>query len=202
MKPSNPILPLSFYAEPSQKIARNVLGKRLVRTINGKRVGGYIIEAEAYHGESDLACHAKAGRTKRTAAMYGPPGHAFIYFTYGNHWMLNFVTDVIDFPSAVLIRAILPTEGLDEIALRRAGRKQKIWTDGPGKLTKALAIDKSFYGSPLNEPQNGLWVEEGIEIPNEFIQIGPRVGLGKTPEPWLSMPWRFLAVNPPEWLPE
>jgi DNA-3-methyladenine glycosylase len=104
-------LPHSFYNRPTLTVARELIGARLVRILDGVKLVGYITETEAYIGETDLACHAKAGLTKRTAPMYGPPGHAYVYFTYGNHWMLNAVTEKEGFPAAVLIRAIQPVEG-------------------------------------------------------------------------------------------
>src|SRR5512133_2251454 len=101
-------LPASFYSQPVIETSRALLGTRLVRQIEGKRVAaGYIIETEAYAGESDLACHARAGRTARTEVMYGPPGRAYIYFIYGMHWMLNCVAEPEGFPAAVLIRGLL-----------------------------------------------------------------------------------------------
>ena len=105
------ILPREFYNRPTLTVARELIGARLVRILNGQRLVGIITETEAYIGEKDLGCHAKAGRTARTAVMYGPPGHAYVYFTYGNHWMLNVVTEREGFPAAVLLRAIQPIEG-------------------------------------------------------------------------------------------
>ncbi len=93
-------LPRSFFDRPTLVVTRDLLGMRLVRILEGIRLSGIITETEAYIGENDLACHAKAGRTKRTAVMYGPPGHAYVYFTYGNHWMLNVVTEPEGSPAA------------------------------------------------------------------------------------------------------
>src|SRR5512140_709330 len=121
---------------------------RLVRFQEGFRLSGIIRETEAYIGENDLACNARAGRTRRTAVMYGPPGHAYVYFTYGNHWMLNVVAEPEDSPAAVLIRAILPEEGREIISSRRSGRD----TLGPGKLTQALGIDGQLNGISLYDP--------------------------------------------------
>ncbi|MBN2501272.1 MAG: DNA-3-methyladenine glycosylase, partial [Anaerolineales bacterium] len=101
-------LPREFYNRPTLTVARELIGARLVRILEGVKLVGLITETEAYVGEEDLGCHAKAGRTPRTQVMYGPPGHAYVYFTYGNHWMLNAVTEREDFPAAVLIRAIQP----------------------------------------------------------------------------------------------
>jgi len=178
------------------EVARALLGMRLVRLLDGQRVGGIIVEAEAYRGEEDLACHASHGRTPRTAVMYGPPGRAYVYFTYGMHWMLNCVAAPEGFPAAVLVRAIQPLEGLGIIAARRAGRPQAIWTDGPGKLTLALGIDGKLNGVDLTTTDGGLWIEAGEAVPDERVAIGPRVGINGVPEPWLSKPWRFRLRKP------
>jgi DNA-3-methyladenine glycosylase len=169
-------------------VARELLGARLVRILDGMKLVGIISETEAYIGETDLACHAKAGRTARTAPMYGPPGHAYVYFTYGNHWMLNAVTEKEGFPAAVLIRAIQPVEGVEIMMERRKGRD----TLGPGKLTQALGITKSENNVNLTESGSGLWIEAGQFIPDKSVTISPRVGLYTVLEPWKSMPWRFL----------
>jgi DNA-3-methyladenine glycosylase len=185
----NPLLPRKFYNRSTLTVARELIGARLVRVLDGVRLVGLITETEAYIGETDLACHAKAGRTPRTAVMYGPPGHAYVYFTYGNHWMLNAVTEREGFPAAVLIRAIQPIEGVEVMSARRMGRD----TFGPGKLTQALGITKSENGVDLTVATASLWIEAGIFIPDENVTIGPRVGLNTVPEPWFSKPWRFLV---------
>jgi DNA-3-methyladenine glycosylase len=182
------VFPRNFYARPTLQVARDLIGSRLVRILEGVKAAGLITETEAYIGEEDLACHAKAGRTPRTAVMYGAPGHAYVYFTYGNHWMLNIVTEREGFPAAVLIRAIHAVEGVEAILQRRQGRD----TLGPGKLCQALGIDKGLNGADITLTTGGLWIEEGISVPEAFVVTGPRIGLNKTPEPWLSKPWRFL----------
>lgn len=185
-------LPRSFYNRPTLTVARELIGARLVRILDGVKLVGLISETEAYIGEDDLACHAKAGLTKRTAPMYGPPGHAYVYFTYGNHWMLNAVTEREGFPAAVLIRAIQPIEGVDVMMERRQGRD----AFGPGKLTQALGITKSENNADLTESGSPLRIEAGFSVPDSGVTIGARVGLNSTPEPWLSMPWRFLVKEP------
>ncbi|KXK14435.1 MAG: 3-methyladenine DNA glycosylase [Chloroflexi bacterium OLB14] len=184
-------LPRKFYNRPTLTVARELLGARLIHISNGKKLVGLITETEAYIGEDDLACHAKAGRTKRTDPMYGEAGHAYIYFTYGNHWMLNAVTEKINFPAAVLIRAIQPIEGIELMMKRREGRD----TFGPGKLTQALGITISQNYADLTESTSPLRIEAGIKIPDKIVTIGARVGLNQTPEPWLSKPWRFLVKD-------
>lgn len=192
-------LPRSFYTQPTIQVARDLLGARLIRYKNGQRIGGIIIETEAYCGETDLACHAKAGRTKRTEVMYGPPGHAYVYFTYGAHWLFNTVTRPIGEPEAVLIRAILPTEGLDAIEERRGKQPRKHWTDGPGKLAQALGITGAENRIDLLAENSEITIEKGGKIAEEYVTIGPRVGLYSVLEPWKSKPWRFLASLPTSW---
>jgi DNA-3-methyladenine glycosylase len=183
------LLPRKFYERPTLTVARELIGARLVRILDGIKLVGLITETEAYINEEDLACHAKAGRTPRTAVMYGPPGHAYVYFTYGNHWMLNVVTEREGFPAAVLIRAIQPIEGVEVMSTRRSGRD----TFGPGKLTQAMGITKSENTVDLTVANQGLWIEAGLSVPDENVTIGPRVGLNTVPEPWFSKPWRFLV---------
>lgn len=183
------ILPQEFYNRSTLKVARELIGTRLVRISEGEKLAGLITETEAYISGNDLACHAKAGITMRTQVMFGEPGHAYVYFTYGNHWMLNVVTEREGFPAAVLIRAIQPIEGVDTMLERRSGRD----TFGPGKLCQAMGITKSENGVDLTGTSGGLWIEAGVKVPNSLVTKGPRVGLNNTPEPWLSKPWRFLV---------
>lgn len=183
--------PLSraFYNRPATVVAREMLGARLVRILDGVRLSGLIIETEAYRGEEDLGCHAKAGRTARTSILYGPPGHAYVYFTYGMHWLLNAVTGPSGYPAAVLIRAIHPVEGIERMASRRAGRGY----DGPAKLTQAMEIGRAENGLDLTRKASSIWIEPGLRIEDSRVMTGPRVGLDNVPEPWKSKPWRFLA---------
>jgi DNA-3-methyladenine glycosylase len=194
------LLPRSFYQQDTLTVARQLLGARLVRVQDGQRISGIIVETEGYCGEEDLGCHAKAGRTARTEVMYGPPGHAYVYFTYGNHWMLNAVTRSEGEPEAVLIRAILPVEGLPLIEARRGSQPRKRWTDGPGKLSQALNITGEQNRLDLTTVESGLYIEAGIPIPDAHVTTTARIGLNTVPEPWKSLPWRFLAVLPPDWL--
>jgi len=184
-------LPQSFYLRPVTVVARDLLGKRLVRELNGRRLSGTIIETEAYNCEDDLDCHSHAGLTPRTRIMYGPAGHAYIYFTYGIHWMLNCVTGEVGFPAAVLIRALFPDEGLDVIAAQRTGIPRTRWTNGPAKICMAFNIDKSFNSKPLYDPEESLYLEYHLEFPDHSIQSSSRIGIDHVPEPWRSIPWRF-----------
>jgi DNA-3-methyladenine glycosylase len=188
------ILSRDFYNRSTLTVARELIGARLVRILDGVKLAGIITEAEAYIDETDLACHAKAGLTPRTAPMYGPPGHAYVYFTYGNHWMLNAVTEREGFPAAVLIRAIQPVEGIEIMLERRNGRD----TLGPGKLCQAMGITKSENRVDLTGTTGGLWIEAGMKVPDSLVTKSPRVGLNNTPEPWLSKPWRFRKIDKAE----
>lgn len=188
------ILARKFFNRNALAVARDLLGCRLCRLQNGQRLAGVIVETEAYQGEEDLGCHASAGKTPRTATMYGPPGHAYVYFTYGMHWLLNAVTDSLGVPSAVLLRAVQPQEGIDLMAANRPYHaRQPDWTDGPAKLTQAFAIDGAFNTADLCTKDNALWIEAGDTIPNQVVQQTPRVGLNSVPEPWRSIPWRFCV---------
>lgn len=184
-------LPVSFYNLMVHETARGLLGARLVRMIDGVRVAGYITDAEAYEGETDLACHARAGKTVRTEVMYGPPGRAYVYFIYGMHWMLNCVAGPEGFPAAVLIRSMVPSEGLEVIAARRVGRPPAEWTSGPARLCLALDIDGRHNGIDLTATRGGLWIEPGIPVPDSAVISGPRIGIDNVPEPWRSKPWRY-----------
>jgi DNA-3-methyladenine glycosylase len=184
-------LPRAFYNRPALQVAPDLLGKRLVRIEEGQRISGIILETEAYRGEDDLGCHCRAGRTPRTQVMYGPPGQAYVYFTYGMHWMLNFVVEAEDQPAAILIRAIYPTEGLDIIAARRGTQPKEQWTNGPAKLCQALNINGNYNGIDLCTENTDLFVEDAFQVPQKYITNSPRVGLNNVPEPWKSIPWRF-----------
>lgn len=198
-------LAAAFFARPAQQVAPELLGKRLVRCLpNGRFLSGLIVETEAY-GDADgqdMACHgdrANNGRpTPRTAVMFGPAGVAYVYFTYGMHWLFNIVTGQPGQAGAVLIRALEPVDGVEEMRERRNGRSFRQLTNGPAKLTQALAIDQALNGVNLCDPEGVIWLEDAPSAAREAICAGPRIGLGhNTPEPWLSVPWRFwLRDNP------
>lgn len=189
-------LPQSFYLADATEVARGLLGKRLVRVLNGQRVSGIILETEAYCGEDDLACHARSGKTRRNAVMYGAAGRAYIYFTYGMHWLLNAVCGAEGYPAAVLIRAIDPREGLEVIAKRRAGVRRADWSNGPAKLCDALAIDGGLNGAALTDPSGSIYIEEGDPVEEKAIRASARVGIHYAPEPWRSIPWRYTLLRP------
>lgn len=186
----------SFYARSARTVARSLLGKLLVRNLDGERISGMIVETEAYCDsvEPDLACHGSANRgrpTGRTEVMFGPAGYAYVYFTYGMHWLFNVVTGQEGTANAVLLRALEPVEGEAFMAERRKGRHRSEWTNGPAKLAQALAIDGALNHMPLFDHSAPIWVEDWHEITDRNISTGARIGLGSTPEPWRSVPWRF-----------
>lgn len=190
-------LPRRFFARPTEQVARELLGQRLVRIHQGRRLSGLITETEAYVGQTDLACHARFGLTPRSAVMFGPPGHAYVYFNYGLHWLLNVVTEAQGFPAAVLIRAILPEEGLDVMqALRpRPAATPARLTDGPAKLAQALAIDQRLNGHDLCARGAELFIESAPPVPNTAVSLGPRLGLNNTPEPWKGVLWNYSVTS-------
>ncbi|HHS96728.1 MAG TPA: DNA-3-methyladenine glycosylase, partial [Chloroflexi bacterium] len=148
-----------FFDRDTLEVARDLLGRVLVRVLDGERLSGRIVEVEAYIGEDDRASHARFGPTERNAAMYGPPGHAYVYLIYGVHHCLNLVTGPEGFPAAVLIRALEPLEGVEQMRGLRGGRPDL--TNGPGRLCQALGIDLRFDGADLCAPDALLFVEEG-----------------------------------------
>jgi len=147
------LLAASFYRRPTGTVARKLLGKYLIRFLDGAVLVGKIVEAEGYYHHDDPACHAFRGMTKRNEVMFGHSGHAYVYFTYGNHYLLNVVTNKVGRGEAVLIRALEPIEGLDIMRKRRGRERELDLTTGPGKLTEALAIDLSLNGIDLRSSE-------------------------------------------------
>lgn len=186
------MLPRSFYHRDTRIVARALLGQALVHRLpDGSLLSGIILETEAYRGEEDLACHARAGFTERTRLMYGAPGFAYVYFNYGMHWLLNCVTESEGFPAAVLIRAMYPIQGIAQMARNRPGVPRCHWTDGPAKLCRALQITGIHNGIDLCAPNSPLYITTALTVPDETVTISPRVGLKSVPEPWRSMAWRW-----------
>jgi len=169
-------LPRKFYLRDTLVVARELLGARLVRMLDGQRAAGRIVEVEAYIGEDDQASHAANGRSERNRAMYGPGGFAYVYFIYGMHYCLNVVTEAGGFPAAVLLRGIIPLEGIDLMAARRSGRPRRSFTDGPAKLCQALAIDRQLDGHDLTQGVD-LWLEPGEPVLDKQIVATPRVNV-------------------------
>lgn len=167
------VLESEFFNRSTLTVARELLGKFLVRRIGKKIIARMITEVEAYDGFNDKASHAHRGKTARNAVMFGPARHWYVYFTYGMHWMLNSVTGPKDYPAAILIRGV---EGIN----------------GPARLTKFFNIDKRFNGKPVL-PETGLWVEDrGIHLPPKDVKKTSRIGVTYAGRVWTKKPYRFF----------
>jgi DNA-3-methyladenine glycosylase len=182
----------AFFARDTLIVARDLLGQRLVRVLDGARLSGRIVEVEAYVGEGDQASHARFGRTERNAPMYGPPGHAYVYFVYGMHHCLNVVTGREGYPAAVLIRALEPLEGIEGMRARRGGRPDPQLTSGPARLCQALDVGRQFDGADLCAPDALLFLERDAAMPDDAVATGPRVGV-RGDEVALTVPWRLYV---------
>ncbi len=188
-------LPRSFYARPTLTVARDLLGSIVARRLPGGEIlRGRIVETEAYVGEADKACHARAGRTPRTEVMYGPPGFAYVYLTYGMHHLLNAVAEREGFPAAVLIRAAEPLEGLPRMARSRGTDRPHLLMSGPGKLCQALGLDLRQNREDLRG--RVVWIEEGEPVFDRTVATSPRIGCQTAAPPYDRIPWRmFLEGN-------
>src|SRR5450756_912544 len=186
----------AFYARDTLVVARALLGQRLVRTVDGRRCSGLISEVEAYTGPDDEASHAFR-RTPRSAIMYGPPGHAYVYFIYGTNFCMNAVAKSAEQAAgAVLLRAILPQEGIDLTRVRRGAVPERHLTDGPGKLCKALAIDRTLYGTDRTTSDE-LFIEDGLAVPDAEVLRTSRLGVVGTVLA-LARPWLFILRPTPQ----
>ena len=186
-------LPRSFYDRPTLEVARDLLGKVLVHRTPAGDAAGMIVEAEAYIGEDDPACHAAPGPTRRNAPLYGPPGLAYVYLNYGIHYLVNAVTESEGHPAAVLIRALAPVDGIGLMEQRRAAGRQ-IDTDGlcrgPGNLTRALGI--ALTENQLDLVSSRLVIENRGHAP-AGVSWGPRIGITVGVE----KPWRCWITRHP-----
>jgi DNA-3-methyladenine glycosylase len=175
MKTKPRILPRIYFNRPTVTVARSLIGKYLVRSIDGRMLSGKIVEVEAYVGSQDKACHASKGRTQRTDVMFGPAGVAYVYLIYGMYHCLNVVTEREEFPSAVLIRAIEIDGKL---------------IDGPGRLCRALQIDRRLNRLDLTTSES-LWFEDrGVLIKKGEVGAHPRIGVDYAGK-WAKKLWRF-----------
>lgn len=182
-----PVLKRAFYSRPALEVARDLLGKVLVHGTTA----GMIVETEAYLGGDDLASHSSSGITNRTRVIFGPPGHAYVYFIYGMYECLNIVAEPAGSPGCVLVRALEPLSGLDVMRSRRPGaRKPEDLTGGPGKLTLAMAITRAQNG--VDVTRGALVVREAVRATAQKqsfeIAVTPRIGITKCAE----LPLRFL----------
>jgi DNA-3-methyladenine glycosylase len=173
-----PLLRRSFFARSVHAVAPELIGASL--SVNG--LGGRIVEVEAYH-HTDPAAHSYGGRTERNAVMFGPPGYAYVYRSYGIHWCLNFVCEEEGSASAVLIRAIEPTQGIPTMRRRRGLKEERLLCSGPGRLGQALGITRALNGLPLTAAP----FELRARVTEPEIVTGPRIGITKAAE----VPWRY-----------
>jgi DNA-3-methyladenine glycosylase len=189
------ILRRSFYNRPTLDVARDLIGKVLVHETRAGVASGVIVEAEAYIGESDPACHAAPGPTKRNAPLYGPPGIAYVYLNYGIHYLVNAVTEAEGWPAAVLIRALEPKDGIALMRRRRGARSTASIAEndlcrGPGNLTKALGID--LRQNLLDLTASALRIEDR-QLPSRPLVWSRRVGINVGVE----QEWRVSAADSP-----
>ena len=169
----------SFYARDTVKVAQDLLGKILVRDVDGIVVSGIIVETEAYRYKDDPASHSYGGMTERNKAMFGQVGRAYVYFTYGMHFCVNAVARSADYSAgAVLIRSIVPQQGIDFMSKQRKTSDISNLANGPAKLTQALQITKKEYGEDLTK-KSSLYVLDGIKVKSSEIESGPRIGIKK-----------------------
>ncbi len=186
----------AFFARNPQLVARELLGKVLVRDSGKLRLAGRVVEVEAYLGENDPAAHSAAGNTARTAVLFGPPGYAYVYFIYGNYYCLNVSCEREGKAGGVLFRALEPLEGIEEMARARellvqAPRDLVRLTSGPGRLAEAFDITRARdNGCDLTSPDSGLWIgDDGFRPRN--IQITPRIGISKAAD----QPLRYILAG-------
>jgi DNA-3-methyladenine glycosylase len=189
------VLPRAFYERETEIVAREMLGTVLECETDVGLASGIIVETEAYLGEHDLACHAAAGRTARTEALYGPPGTSYVYFIYGMYWCFNAVTRTEGLPSAVLVRALEPLSGTALMHKRRPGIRNEVdLTNGPGKLCTALGIVGSMSGKSLQ--RKPLVIREGKPVPDEKVEVTTRIGITRSadwPLRWIVKGNRFVS---------
>ena len=207
--------PREILAQDTETAARRLIGARLSRGTGPEGRSGRIVEVEAYIGQEDMASHARVGRTKRNAVMFGPAGAAYVYLVYGMHHCLNVVTEAEGRPAAVLIRAVEPVLGADRM---RAGRVQLATgrsgpesssgessrrrlealpvtrlASGPGLVCAAFSVNRTDDGTDLCDPAASLRLEIAADDEPLPVAVGPRIGIDYAPEPWRSRPWRFYV---------
>ena len=182
-----------FFARETETVAPDLLGVWLMRASSEGLTGGPIVEVEAYGGPEDKASHTRAGRTKRTAPMFGQVGHAYVYLVYGMHDCLNVVAYNGKESGAVLLRAMEPRLGVDLMRTRRGRSTDRVaaLASGPARLCQAMAVTRSFDGHDLTTGTE-LWLAVPDErVPNLDIQSGPRIGVDYAGPGWADRPWRF-----------
>ena len=189
------VLPRAFYERETEIVAREMLGAVLECETADGIASGIIVETEAYLGEHDLACHAVAGRTSRTEALYGPPGISYVYFIYGMYWCFNAVTRAEGLPSAVLVRALEPLDGVALMHKRRPRVKNAVdLTNGPGKLCTALGIVGSMSGKGLQ--RKPLVIRAGESVPDRDVEVTTRIGITRSadwPLRWIVKGSKYVS---------
>lgn len=188
-------LPRTYYERETEIVARDMLGTVLECDTAEGRASGIIVETEAYLGEHDLACHAAAGRTARTEPLYGPPGTSYVYFIYGMYWCFNAVTRAEGLPSAVLVRALEPLDGISLMHKRRPRIKSDVdLTNGPGKLCTALGMAGSMSGKSIQ--RKPLLIRQGEPVPDDRVEVTTRIGITRCadwPLRWIVRGNRFVS---------
>lgn len=183
------VLPREFYERPTLKVAKDLLGKILVKEKENRTIYTKIVDVEAYVGPTDKACHASKGRTKRTGIMFGPAGFTYVYLIYGMYHLLNIVTEREDYPAAILIRGL-------EIFERDEAQTDQTRIDGPGRVGRFLALDRTHNGLDTTQGTT-IWVEDhGLPVSRKEIQALPRIGVDYAGE-WAKKLWRFSLPAPP-----
>ena len=189
------VLPRAFYERETEIVAREMLGAVLECETADGIASGIIVETEAYLGEHDLACHAVAGRTARTEPLYGPPGTSYVYFIYGMYWCFNAVTRAEGLPSAVLVRALEPLDGVALMHKRRPRVKNAVdLTNGPGKLCTALGIVGSMSGKGLQ--RKPLVIRAGESVPDREVEVTTRIGITRSadwPLRWIVKGSKYVS---------
>jgi len=186
-------VPRSFFARGAAEVARDLLGTILTHETHEGLVAGRIVEVEAYLAEGDAASHSFRGETARNRSMFGPPGHAYVYFIYGVHHCFNVVTGTRRVGEAVLVRALTPIEGVELMHRRRNGAHDLC--GGPGKLTVALGIDRAHDGVDLTRGSLGIWRGK-TNADRTLVSVGPRIGITKARELPLRFVSKELATRP------
>lgn len=185
------IIPREFYDRNTIDVAKDLLGKMLVRVVDRKTLSGVIVETEAYRSTDDPASHSYRGKTERNSVMFGEVGHAYVYFTYGNHYCLNIVAKEDSTPAgAVLIRAIEPLEGINLMYRLRETNDLYNLTSGPGKLTKALNVTKKQNGTDVTK-KGEMYILNGEDVGDSSITAASRIGIRVA----LDRQWRFLIAD-------
>lgn len=192
-------LPPAFYDRPTELVARDMLGAVMECTTPEGRVSGRIVETEAYLGPHDAACHAVAGRTRRTHHLFGPPGRAYVYLIYGMYWCFNAVTLAGGHGSAVLVRALEPLDGVELMRTRRPSARRDVdLTNGPSKLCAALGVTGPEHdGVPLQRAP--LVVRAGAPVDDDAVVVTPRIGITRAvdePLRWLVRDSDFVSATP------